>query len=278
LVDLALELESTIAGHDHGSVVSFAYVWLTKRGRAMLLDFPAPGAPLAAGTEPDALRRPLNAVQCRAFLSRFATVALSGGIGSDPKATRPALSDLGLPLHARTFLKQLGQGLLRDLPAVTLALQDLLGKRTILTRRRRAMHIALSAAVPAAALVAALASAVIQRRLSAGAIVAPLVGALAMMCLLAILSATYFRGGFMFRLLGIALADHNGYEASRHRVLLRAVVAWLPCVCFVGAIGFDSTLAAATAMVVVIAGAALAVVTPGRGLQDRLAGTWLVPR
>jgi hypothetical protein len=82
----------------------------------------------------------------------------------------------------------------------------------------------------------------------------------------------------VFQALGIALADNNGNEASRPRVLFRAVLAGLPCVCFIVAISLDSILLPAAAMLMVIAGAGMAALTPERGLQDRLAGTWLVPR
>jgi hypothetical protein len=278
LLDLTQELESIIEGTNQDSTVSLGHLWLTKRGRAMLLDFRAPGVPSAPGTTADTLAHPPNAAQCQAFLSRLATVALNGGVGSAPDLNLSAGKDHRLPLHAQSFLKQLRQRLFRDLPSLALALQDLLGKRATLTRRRRVAHIAFSAAFPAAALVAACASALIQRRLSTGAIVAPLAGSLALMSTVAILSAAFFRGGLMFQALGIALADNNGNEASRQRVFLRAVVAWSPCVCFILAISVDSNLLPAAAILMVIAGVSMAVRTPERGLQDRLAGTWLVPR
>jgi hypothetical protein len=191
---------------------------------------------------------------------------------------RSAETDQRLPLHAHAFLKQLRQRLFGDLLSVALALEDLLGKRATLTRRRRLTHLALSAALPGAALLAATMSALIQRRLSVGAIVAPVAGSLALMSTFAILSAAYFRGGLMFQALGIALADNRGNEASRQRALLRAVVAWSPSVGFILAISLDSVLLPTAAMLMILAGAGMAVLTPERGLQDRLTGTWLVPR
>jgi hypothetical protein len=87
----------------------------------------------------------------------------------------------------------------------------------------------------------------------------------------------------LLRLLGIAVVTRTGADAYRLRVLWRAIVAWSPCV--IGGIG-TSFLAlivpmpAAIGIVVTIVVALViwSAALPDRGLQDRLAGTWLVPR
>ncbi len=99
---------------------------------------------------------------------------------------------------------------------------------------------------------------------------------------LAVLWAVGVRGGAVLRLLGIAVVDARGREAARWRCGVRALAAWLPV--FVGAaarVWAAPTVASAVvwpSLAVFLAGAVYAAVNPARGLQDRIAGTWLVPR
>jgi len=96
-------------------------------------------------------------------------------------------------------------------------------------------------------------------------------------------AALLFRGGLLLRALGIAVVRRDGADASRGRMLWRACVAWswLPL-----GIGASSGLKPLTGWPAAIAIVGLLVLgaviwsaaRPGRSLQDRLAGTWLVPR
>jgi len=96
-------------------------------------------------------------------------------------------------------------------------------------------------------------------------------------------AALICRGGLIMRALGIAVVKRDGSDASRGRMLWRACVAWswLPLTGILIAVlvpvaGVNIAVAIAPvllAAVVIWSGA-----TPGRSLQDRLAGTWLVPR
>jgi eukaryotic-like serine/threonine-protein kinase len=93
--------------------------------------------------------------------------------------------------------------------------------------------------------------------------------------------------GFTFRPFGAALVNRRGQRASRLRALWRAAVTWAPmCVTFAivklspdpPAYRLD-LLTLQTALVALIgAAAAWAVYHPSRSIQDRLAGTWVVPR
>jgi hypothetical protein len=113
--------------------------------------------------------------------------------------------------------------------------------------------------------------------------------------------ALLFRGGLILRMLGLAVVNEDGTEASRLRVFWRNLIAWFPALLsgplvalLVGPAGglahglsvgtptsvFIVSLTAAsfccimlTAMLVVCFA-----LLPERGLQDQLAGTWLVPR
>jgi hypothetical protein len=96
-------------------------------------------------------------------------------------------------------------------------------------------------------------------------------------------TALFFRGGVLMRALGIAVVTADGADASRGRMLWRACIAWswLPLAAILIAmfapatgVGAAVAFAAAFAIGVVIWSAS----APERSLQDRLAGTWLVPR
>ena len=98
-----------------------------------------------------------------------------------------------------------------------------------------------------------------------------------------VVCALLFRGGLLLRALGIAVVRRDGTDASRGRMLWRACVAWswIP----LGIIAFSMLMPlmpwpAATAIVApLILGAIIwSAARPERSLQDRLAGTWLVPR
>ena len=106
------------------------------------------------------------------------------------------------------------------------------------------------------------------------------------MAIIGLLSALLFRGGLLLRLLGIAIVTEHA-QASRPRAFWRAVVAWSPAVLSGLAVALgspDGTPASgwliieAISLALIIAGIAYAVRYPARGIQDRVAGTWLVPR
>jgi eukaryotic-like serine/threonine-protein kinase len=98
-----------------------------------------------------------------------------------------------------------------------------------------------------------------------------------------IVAAILFRGGLLLRALGITAVTRYGSDASRLRMLWRACVAWswLPLAgliigLLVPVAGMGGAIAAAAIFVgAVVIWSALA---PERSIQDRLAGTWLVPR
>jgi hypothetical protein len=113
--------------------------------------------------------------------------------------------------------------------------------------------------------------------------------------------ALAFRSGPAMWILGVVAVKRDGSRAGRLRVFWRALVTWSPLL--VGLVGLvvpgewvfadpagTKSIAAAKSILVffgIASGltlglfAALATVSalmPERGLQDRLAGTWLVPR
>jgi eukaryotic-like serine/threonine-protein kinase len=113
-----------------------------------------------------------------------------------------------------------------------------------------------------------------------------------------VLSAFVFRGGLAFRIMELSLVRSDGRRAGRLRCAWRSLLIWVvPAAILAGAVLLEgwyqssadagtggpwaSWLAEAlrwTFLVVLAAYPVLAIRSPERGLQDRLAGTYLVPR
>jgi hypothetical protein len=124
-------------------------------------------------------------------------------------------------------------------------------------------------------------------RVLTGIVVATLGGTFIAVAFFAGVGALVTGSGFTFRPFGVALVNRRGKRISRARALWRAVVTWSPMIAlaFVLKRGPDVTQASTTVVAidlalvaVVVAGAIWASQHPARGIQDRLAGTWLVPR
>jgi hypothetical protein len=130
---------------------------------------------------------------------------------------------------------------------------------------------------------------------------------------LGVLSALAARGGIVLRVMSVAVITRNGILASGSRTRLRAVLSWLPVLAasaaaFAGpsplltltphaaqflvispmglpvffpndpSIPFVRLAIITVALAVFALAGIFALIRPERGLQDRLAGTWLVPR
>jgi hypothetical protein len=111
-------------------------------------------------------------------------------------------------------------------------------------------------------------------------------GTLVMAALVGLLTALATRG-MILRMLGFEIVKTDGRLAGRWRVFARAAIAWspllLPAFLSTGLGGIASNLTGlviimATALALQLAGAIAAIAHPSRGLQDRVAGTWIVPR
>jgi hypothetical protein len=242
LLDLAREID---VGIQDGSVEALAldHVWITRDGRAKLLDFRAPGVP--TGTFGSVS---LSTSSAQRFLSDVAHRMLHG----------PAIAPL--PLSAATCLERLERQEFATLAEVVRALTGLLTQPVFVTRRQREMALTLGAVAT-----------------MAGAVALGGVGEIAC-ALFGVLWAVVLRGGFWLRALGIAVVTHDGAEASRWRAAGRATLTWLwvPAQLMASMHGWAVlrlTIWAVTVIVFSWAGD-----HPERGLQDRMAGTYLVPR
>ena len=102
-------------------------------------------------------------------------------------------------------------------------------------------------------------------------------------------SALAVPGGVVLRALGFAVVRTDGRQVGRLRSLLRVWIGWSPVVLWWGSLGADPVTTLVAAELVTVGGfvvmlslwclgIAWLIVTPERGLHDRIAGTWLVPR
>jgi eukaryotic-like serine/threonine-protein kinase len=111
-------------------------------------------------------------------------------------------------------------------------------------------------------------------------------GALVMAAVVGLLTALATRGAIL-RMLGFEIVTADGRLASRWRVLARTAIAWspllLPALVSTARGGIAGNLfglgvVLAAALAAQLVGAGVAIARPARGIQDRLAGTWIVPR
>jgi hypothetical protein len=110
-------------------------------------------------------------------------------------------------------------------------------------------------------------------------------GGLSLVALASLAAAIFFRRGLVLRTLGVEIVTANGELATRGRTFWRSVIAWSPVVLLPIVVAIATPLlgeAPSSAWlaffpVVYLSLAAWSLAMPGRGLQDRLAGTWLVP-
>ena len=91
-----------------------------------------------------------------------------------------------------------------------------------------------------------------------------------------------FRGGFM-RAMGLELVTADGRQASRLRVLVRTAVTWSPILVVPILMPFVERALPGLAgtpwwTLGILSGAIAILLTPSRGVQDRIARTWVVPR
>jgi hypothetical protein len=98
-----------------------------------------------------------------------------------------------------------------------------------------------------------------------------------------LIASLLFRGGAIVKLLGIVFVNRTGALSSRLRVAWRNLLAWLPFLVLPAGVKLLAPVlgmnGSTVAVIGLSAGLALAsALLPKRGLADRLAGTWLVPR
>jgi uncharacterized RDD family membrane protein YckC len=100
--------------------------------------------------------------------------------------------------------------------------------------------------------------------------------------MLAVIANLAFRRG-LIRMMGLELVTANGRPASRLRVLARTAITWSPVLFVPFVMRFVARIPPDLDgkpwwMLGMVAGAVVVAIWPARGVQDRIAGTWVVPR
>ena len=254
LSDLAAEFEAGQADGTLGSL-SLDRVWITTAGHAKWLEFRAPSAPafqpVGGGLNLDTAQR---------FLHDVATHALRTHAGP-------------LPLTASRVLRRLATGDFATLREFGTALNQSQTRLDRVTRERRGMALAISVACHwfgAAPLGGLLVSS-----LTLGTLRSYDVGLLSCF-VLGIAWAFALRSGAVLHAFDIAVVTADGQEASRIRSAARAALAWSWVPVQVAAASYGGPSFAI--LLLKLIGVAYAADHPDRGLHDRLAGTYLVPR
>ena len=216
------------------------------------------------------------------FLHQTALCALEGRIVSASEAKNASLK-VPIALHGRSFVASLQEGPLND--DTTARLAPLLEKSATVSCARRLGLLACAVWFP---LFLTLSGMVLDPAHDIGLLrerLGPLILAWAyggyVVIAPGLLAALLFRGGALLRGFGVAIVRRDGRPASRLRALGRNFLAFLPflvLVAWVFGIHARWEWLMITLLILLAALAVISALLPGRSLQDRLAGTWLVPR
>jgi hypothetical protein len=282
-----------IAGLDDGSLPALhaRRVWLDRDDRGRILDWTDPGSG-GALSDPDAAPPDLQSAQRLLY-----AVSVGALLGIPPDAAQDRQPDTPLPIPARTLLLSLRNGVFTTTAALSEGIAAALNAPAVFPKPRRAAQIGVCA-FPAV-LMAAVAVGVIlfndQKGLATfdspamlWAIALGVVsGMLVAVVPFALVGALVMRGGFTIRGFGAAMVNRHGQPVSRFRALWRAIVTWsLVCAVMLLFKGGDTATNIDPRLLIlqtlgvglVVAAAVWTVLHPSRGIQDRIAGTWIVPR
>ena len=296
LDDLARELA---AGLDDESLppLDGESIWIGSDDRVRVIEWRRAGGALvrSGGDAPDlaASQRLLYAVAVAALLG----VPLAEAARRDP--------DTPLPLHARTLLLSLRDAKFTTAGATRDAVLAALTQPAAYSSARRGGQIAVSVAFPLAMAIVAVAGIVWIGKNRATmpdaaeafglttwtglwlVALASAAGSSLVSVFMSGVGALVTGSGFTFRPFGAVLVNGRGKRASRLRALWRVAVTWTPiCLTFVlvkmSPKPPDYRLGLLTLQTVVVAlavaAAVWAIYHPSRSIQDRLSGTWIVPR
>jgi uncharacterized RDD family membrane protein YckC len=249
-------------------------VWITLELDVRLLPFVAPDAPAEEAPTTAAAR------DWQRFLFAAAVALLDGRLPVAGESA-PALNRL-LPFEYRAPLERLAASKYGSPKELEELLAELPALSTELSVARRGIALALAALPFSLLLGAALARTGGERfaRFGAGPstwlvlIVLPL----SLSALLALVfPALLPGGGLSLWLARVRVVRRDGAPAGRWRAFARALVAWSPALVAAHSPLYTRQLATPL-LLLFAAGVVYALLSPARGLQDRIAGTALVPK
>jgi hypothetical protein len=266
LHDLASELWEATRDETLPAELSLDQIWITAPGRAVLLDRPWPGV------DTPAERIPVGDI---AGQQRFLD------------AVAACVESTGLPLHVRPVLHNLADGKFEKLSFLTGTLHGLLDKPAEVSRGIRAGSIfMLPFYVWIAVFVgryhdkeSAIGLTGWTERIMISAMV--VLGAVALIQLLSL----PFRGTASHAIFRLAVVNVRGEPAGLSHLLARWAIVWLPLLAPMSFVAWLSAraegialISAVSLLLLWVAAAINAALSPHRGLHDRLAGTWVVRR
>jgi hypothetical protein len=294
--DLAREMA---AGIEEGSLppLASAAVWIGRDDRARIVEWRRSDRTLSRIEGETA-----DLADAQRLLYRVAVAALLG-VTMEQAASRPPATPI--PISARGLLLSLKDAKFLSASALIEAVSAAVATPAAYSRGRRGSQIAATVAFPVLMGIIAVAGVIWIGRNRASmpdaseafalatwtglwlVAIASAAGSFVVTIFFSALGAIVTGSGFTFRPFGGALVNARGQRASRLRAVWRAAVTWTPmCVTFIliklspdpPAYRLD-LLILQTALIGLIAAAAVwAVYHPSRSIQDRLAGTWIVPR
>jgi hypothetical protein len=275
LGDLETELSAALSD---GTAPPLEYdrAWIDRGDRARLME----GSTTSPAADLPAVQRFLYGVTVGALL------------GIPPLEAVTQLLRTPIPLPARRALLSLHDAKFPSPTAVRDGVAAALAVPAVLPWRRRALQIAMTVGFPVLT-TATTAVALIATRRSGLATpnfwftaIAVQAGTSLIPAMLSMVGAAVTGSGFTFRPTGAALVNRRGERVSRIRALWRAAVTWSPIVFVLALFPFSKPpggrvyvlLMQTAVMAAMLAAALWAIARPTRGIQDRLSGTWIVPR
>jgi hypothetical protein len=289
LADLAREVA---AGLDEGLLppLHARRVWIDRDDRGRILDWTNPGS---GGASFDADLAPPDLQSAQRLLYAVAVGAL---LGIPPDAAHDRNPDAPLPMPARKVLLSLRGGACKTTAALTEGIAVALNTPAVFPKSRRAAQIGVCALLPIVTAAVTIGGILFGGEKGVAALQSPAMlwaiglavvsGMLVVVAPFALFGAFVMRGGFTLRGFGAAMVNRRGEPVSRFRAVWRAIVTWSPACALIFLFGkSDSTtidpwvLAVQTLGVgLFVAAAVWTALHPSRSIQDRLAGTWIVPR
>ncbi len=267
LNDLASELWDATGDNTLPAELSLDHIWITKQGRAILLDEPWPDERTCAG--------------------RIAVVDLAGQ-QRFLNAVAACTESTSLPLHARGVLQNLEDGKFEKLSFLTGILRGLLDKPVEVSRGIRAGSIFMLPLYIWILVFVALYAAGKARMWFESAGWTVVISALSILGVIALtqLLGLAFHSTVSHSIFRLAVVNVKGRCADVSTLLRRWAIVWLPLfvpmlftVLLIKKAEFDAAFIFTLAVLILwICAAVHAVIHPNRGLHDRLAGTWVVRR
>jgi len=290
ILDLAEAINAGLKDKSLPATIELDRVWIIPDGRAKLLDFQAPGISNHLQI-PFSVRAAIDSSSLHLFLKQVALSSLEGNIESFDKI-RDKAPNLPLPLHARSFLENLASHDDMDFDPLVLNLKTLIERdaRISVLKRLRLMGLTMTPFI----FIPLYALSIVFSERDIGMIKG--IGMwLGYWGVLSLIMAMLYRGGHSYAYLGVAVVMSDGSQVSRLRALMRSLIAWSPgilcsllAVIWSGKILYPFTEIIAqipypiwlyfSLVIIFILGGLWAVIIPERGPQDRIVGTYLVPR